>query len=452
MNENTNFKKIIGKLKQNWSLFCVAFLFIAGFLLRLFTVLKNEIQPIDALQYIEIAKAIIGVENNTYIVPREPFFPFLLSLVYLIFPDTFLTARIFTAFIGSATIILIYFVAKTYSQKYSKKGGYEKYGLVSSMLVCFNYNFIANDGNGVRESLFGFLFLLLIYLISVKNKLVKRIFLTVVSFLLILTKVESLILLIGIAFFIYYNENILDNKIMKEIQQNNSENKILDNEETENETKGESNKINERILKYLKTRNYNFMFILLGLSVGFCLWMILSFILFGDSFASSNWMARMYFYNEFNISAPVSLSTFSYLFEYHSFSELALAFYKGFFDIFNTYLTIYGHYLSAFFILTLIFYLFKKDYLSLFWIIYPLFTLGIFVILWSSGNFKRILAPYSLIGIIAIPFFTFEILENFNIFISKKIDIKINKTLLYSLIFIFICLKYLPSIIEVFWL
>lgn len=50
--------------------------FYYWFLMRLFVVLKNEIEPIDALQYIEIAKSIIGVEGNTYIVPREPFFPF----------------------------------------------------------------------------------------------------------------------------------------------------------------------------------------------------------------------------------------------------------------------------------------------------------------------------------------------------------------------------------------
>ena len=452
MNEHTNIKKIIGKLKQNWAFFCVGILFITGFLLRLLVVLRNEIQPVDALQYMEIAKAIIGVEDNTYAYPREPFFPFLLSLVYLIFPDTFLTARIFTSFIGSTTIVLVYFVAKKYSQKYSKNGGHEKIGLISSLIVCFNYYYIVNDGYGVRESLFALLFFILLYSILIKNKLAKRIILIIVSFLLILTKSESLILLIGIAFFIYYNENILEKNNLGEIQQNNNENKNLDNEENNNKTKNEYSNKGERMLKYIRTRNYNFIYILLGMSIGFCIWKLISFIIFGNPFATSNWMARMYYYNEFGESAPDSLNTFSYLFEYHSFKELAFAFYRGFYDSFNNYLTIYGRYLSAFFILALIFYLFKKDYLSLFWIIYPLLFIGIFSIFWPVGNFYRIFVPYSMIGIIAIPIFTFEILENFNIFISKRIDIKINKTLLFYLIFIFICIKYLLTLIENYWL
>ena len=59
MNEHTKTIKITEKLKQNWALFCVGILFIAGFLMRLFVVLKNEIEPIDALQYMEIAKSIM---------------------------------------------------------------------------------------------------------------------------------------------------------------------------------------------------------------------------------------------------------------------------------------------------------------------------------------------------------------------------------------------------------
>jgi len=62
-----------------------------------------------------------------------------------------------------------------------------------------------------------------------------------------------------------------------------------------------------------------------------------------------------------------------------------------------------------------------------------------------------ILLPYSIISIISLPIFLFEILENFNIYLSKKIDIKINKTVLYYLIFVFISLKYLLRIIEDVW-
>ena len=263
MNEHTKSIKILKKLKQNWALLCVGILFIAGFLLRLFVVLNNEIEPIDALQYMEIAKSIIGVKGNTYIVPREPFFPFLLSLVFLIFPDTFLTARFFTAFLGSITIVLVYFVVKKYSQEFSNSDKYEKFGLVSSLIICFNYNIIVNDGNGVRESLYGLLFLVLFYSILIKNKLAKRIVFTITSFLLILTKTESLILLIGLVLILYYKENILANKNIKELKQNEDENKNLDNVENNKEIKNDVNKIRGRMLNYIKSRNYNFAFILL---------------------------------------------------------------------------------------------------------------------------------------------------------------------------------------------
>ena len=432
-------KRIRSFFRENWSVIFVWILFIIGFLMRLLLIWKNPVEPVDATEYMEIAEFMFGVDGTSYIVPREPFFPFLLGLVYLIFPNTFLTAQILTSLIGSLSIVGIFYVTKKYAQKFSENSDNEKFGIVASLLVCFNYHFIIYDGHGVRESLFTLLLLVLFYSILIKRKKIKKIIFTFSAFLLILTKSESLILLIGIFILIFHKENVL--------KETRSEENII------RETSSEENIVREtrknKLRNYLSKINYNSLFLLLGLLLGLVLWNLLSYILFSDPFATSNWMTRIYYTKEFNLVAPENLTTFGYLFKYHSFTELAYAFYSGFFGLMTGYSTVFNIYLFVFFIFTFIRFLIKKDYISLFWILYPPLFIGIFAALWGMVGYTRILQPYSMIGIISIPIITFEIIDRFNLTITKKIRVNIKKTMFYYFIFTIICIFYIVQILQV---
>ena len=331
---------------------------------------------------------------------------------------------------------------KKYAQKFSENGDSEKFGIIASLLVCLNYHFIIYDGLGVREPLFTLLLLILLYSILIERKKIKKSIFSISAFLLILTKSESLILLIGISILVFHKENILKKTISEEniIRENG-------NESEENITR-ETRK--NKLRNYLNRINYNFIFILLGLFIGFVLWKSLSYILFSDPFATSNWMARMYYYKEFNLVAPETLTTFEYVFKYHGIKDLLQAFYSGFFGLMNRYSVIYNRYLFALFILSFIKYLIKKDYLSFFWVLYPPLFIGVLAILWGMVGYTRVIQPYSIIGLISIPIFTYEIIDSFKLTITKKLDININKTLFYYLIFTFICIYYIVEIIGAF--
>lgn len=435
-------KEITIFLRKYWSTIFVWILFIIGFLLRLLMIWKNPIEPKDALQYMEIAEFIFGVDGTSYIFPREPLYPFLLGLIYLVFPNTYLTAQIFSALMGSLVIVGIFYVTKKYAQKFSVNVDNEKFGIVASLLVCFNYHFVIYDGGGVREPLFTLLFLILLYSVFIERKKIKKSIFCFSAFFLILTKSESLILLIGISILIFHKENIL--------KRTRSEENII--EENGNEIK--ENIIREtrknKLRNYLSKINYNFVFILLGLFIGFALWKFLSYLLFSDPFATSNWMARMYYFKEFNLAAPETLTTFEYLFKYHGIKDLLLAFYHGFFGLMTRYSVIFNRYLFALFILSLIKYLIKKDNLSIFWLLYPPLVFSIVAFFWGMVGYNRILQPYSIVSIISIPIFTYEIIDSFKLTITKKLNVDINKTVFYYLIFTFICIYYMLEIIQAF--
>jgi len=368
----------------------------------------------------EIAEYIIGVDGAEYKIPREPLFPLLLGLVYLIFPNTYLTARIFTTFLGSLNIILIYFVAKKYAQKFGANENSDKFGFVSALFVCFNDRFILYDSWAVREPLYALLLMLLLYSILIKKTNLKKIIFSICSFLLILTKEESLILLVGTVILIFITNNF---KGKTNIKNNNDTNEMRIGDDD----KPSNNKKKNKFGRYLSKLNYNFIFMFLGLIIGYCLWKLLSYILFSDPFATSNCMAKSYFVNEFGSIPPDSLTTFDYLFKYHKIKDLILAFLQGITGMMNLYLGIFNLISFAFFIVTLFKFIIKKDILLLFWIFYPVIFLGMFAILWRLNPYDRILMPYSLIGFISIPTIIYEIVDDFNLNLTSKINIEINK-------------------------
>ncbi len=442
-----NSNSFVKFLQNYWSIIFVFFLFIIGFLLRLFFLLKTPYENPDVDQYIEIAQFIFGKESTSYIVPREPFYPFVLGLVFLIFPETFLTARIYTAFLGSINIVLAFYVTKKYIQNFKKEIKYEKFAIISSLLICLNYDFIKYDGWGVREPLYTLLFFILLCSILIKRKPIKKVTFSICSFLLILTKAESLIFLIGIAILVFQKENFL-NAINNNTEVTKNDDTDIENEGVVLENRVEISEKSNKLKSFLSEINFSFCFIFLGLLLGLLLWKLISYFLFGDPFASGNWMAGIYFGHEFKTPPPENLSTFRYLFDYHSFKELISAFYNGFFQMISvSYYSIFDRYLFAFFIITFIILLIKKDYISLFWILYPPIVLGIFAYFWDLHGYIRILLPYSIIVFISAPYHTYKIFEDFKIMISEKLSLKVKKHAFYYAVFGFICIKYLIRII-----
>jgi len=447
--------KFVNFLQKNYSIIFLCLIYIAGLLLRLLFIWKIPMDdPSDAIAYMEIAEFMFGVSGTSYSSPREPFFSFILGFVFLIFPNTYLTTRLFTAILGSFNIVLIYFVAKKYLKKFFKNVPSEKFALVSSLLISLNYQFILKDGYGYREPLFTILLLILLYSILMEKKVMKRILFCISSFLMILTKSESLILLVGISMLLFHKENFLtkSNENLKLIDSEISVSDTIKDEHLDTRIKNEENlsgQENKKNFKnFISKVNYNFAYLLLGLVVGFCLWIILSFLLFGDPFATSNWMAKCYYHYEFNSIAPDNLTTFSYIFNYHSIQEIFRAFYSGFFVLFSDYEIVYGIYLFAFFILSLIILLKKGDYISLFTIFYPPLFIGLLSYFWDPTGFARILLPYSIIGFLIIPISTYNILEKFDLMITNKVKISINKNLFFILIISFICLKYILRLLD----
>jgi len=430
-------KRIGNFFRQKWIIFFLSTLFIIGFLLRLFLIFNNNIDNLDQLAYIEIAEFMFGVEGKSYVAPREPLFPFLLGFIFLIFPNSFFTARVFTAVLGSINIVIVFFVAKKYATKFGIVNNNEKFGIVASLLVCFNDRLINYDGWALRESLFTLLFLLLFYSILIEKKILKRLAFSIISFLLILTKSESLLLLIGLSILIYYNENIRktsksfsDSTHLKEVIKDDEKEVAIVDEKVaiepsriEESEKNSDETRKNRLAIHFKKVNYNFTFILIGLIIGFCLWKLLSHLIFSNPFATSDWLAEMYFFKEFNLAPPENLSTFDYLFNYHSFKELAIAFYQGITGMLNRYLGIFNLLSFPFFMLTILGYFFKKDYLSLYWVIYPIIFLGIFAMLWGMDPYDRILLPYSMIGFVTMPIVMYKLLEDFELTILRKIKI-----------------------------
>ncbi len=448
--------KLVNFIQKNYSIIFLCLIYVVGLLLRLLFVWKNPMEPYDAVGYIEIAEFMIGVEGTSYSFPREPLFSFMLGLVFLIFPSTFLTTRLFTAILGSVNIVLVYLVAKKYLKKFFKNISTEKFALVSSLLISLNYQFILKDGYGYREPLYTILFLILLYSILMEKKVIKRVLFCTTSFLMILTKSESLILLIGISIFLFQKENFLT-KSNNNLKQIDSDISVIDSSENEQPDTGiksvedlPSQKNKKNFRNFVSNVNYNFAFILLGLVVGYCLWMILSSLLFGDPFATSNEMAKLYYRQEFGIIAPEDLTTFSYIFTYHGILELFQAFYSGFFVLFSDYEIIYGIYLFAFFILSLISLLIKGDYISLFSIFYPPLFIGLLAYFWDPAGYARILLPYSTIGLVVIPIFTYNILEKLELMITNKVKIRIKRNLFFYLIIGFICLKSILRLLDMF--
>ncbi len=261
-------------------------------------------------------------------------------------------------------------------------------GLISSCFICFNYQFVITDTYGVREQLFSVLLILFLYTLLLDNIKIRRIFLTLLSFLLYLTKNEALILLIGIAILVFFSNYISQKKLFIESIQNS-------------------------------------LLILSGTFIGFIAWGVSSIYLFSDFFSTSNWMATQYYFIEFGISAPENLTLVSYLFQYHSFTSIIKAFFYGAEGTMQIFIKIYGFILFPFFIISLIKFIQKSNFIYLWIPIYPLLFIGFFAELYGWHGFLRIIIPYAIISISYLANEICEIIPDFDIQLTRKIVIQV---------------------------
>ncbi len=392
MDSKNTLSKILLKIRMNQSKIILCFVFLIGLLLRMFYIYFYSIDPVDALQYMNIAKYIIGNPEVTYyVVPREPLFPLFLGVVYLIAPNTYTTSRILTGIIGSASIILIYFIIKKYDENSVKKDTKVNLALFGAAFISFNPYLIRNDGAGLREPLYTFLLLLLIFTILLQKSVKKDVLLCLISMLCVLCKSEALLLLIGLSFLLYHR-NVVKNNLDK------------------------------------KSSLFESLSVLIGTLFGFVLWGTVSIFLFSDWFATSNYMASLYFVHEFNSVPLGKITTFSYLFKYHSFMELSSAFLDGFFGTLWLYFDIFDLFVYAFFIIALLELVKNSDLFFLYVTLFSTIFIGIFASLYGWSGFRRILLPYSVLSVIYIPTTISNLMQSASLKFSKRFSINFSKS------------------------
>ncbi len=116
--------------------------------------LEDELYFPDSVRYDRIASELVRGEgfNSTSTAPLYPVF---LSWVYVLFGHSFLAVRIIHCVIGTASIVIIYLLAKEIFS--------EKVGLIAGFLGAVYPFFVFFAGLILTETLFMFLFLCLIF-------------------------------------------------------------------------------------------------------------------------------------------------------------------------------------------------------------------------------------------------------------------------------------------------
>ena len=128
----------------------VCILIRVGYILSL----KDKLYFPDSIRYDRIASELLlgrGFSSSS----TAPLYPVFLSWVYAFFGHSFLTARIIHSIIGTASILIIYLIAREIFS--------EKVGLIAALLGTIYPFFIFFTGLILTETLFIFLFLCLIF-------------------------------------------------------------------------------------------------------------------------------------------------------------------------------------------------------------------------------------------------------------------------------------------------
>ncbi|MFC1624677.1 ArnT family glycosyltransferase [Candidatus Omnitrophota bacterium] len=147
----------------------VAFIFIAAFLIRAGFVLKADIRPSsDAYVYDKLAVSVSqgkgfsdesGKPHSFY----PPFYPFFLSMIYMIFGHSYKIAGIMQSIIGAFSCVLMYLIGK---KIYSRASG-----IIVAFIAIVYYPFIKSAGMLLTEIFFTFLLLTIVfYLLKIQEE------------------------------------------------------------------------------------------------------------------------------------------------------------------------------------------------------------------------------------------------------------------------------------------
>jgi len=136
--------------------FVIRFIYIWIWAQRLNDLVISDFRTYNILAMNILEKGFYGLD-----IPwsyRPPLYPFFLSVIYAIFGQNFLLARIGQVIIASLSVVFLYFLTKEIFDK--------KVAFIAGLISCFNFTLIISTGLFGSEILYIFLSLLvLIYLI-----------------------------------------------------------------------------------------------------------------------------------------------------------------------------------------------------------------------------------------------------------------------------------------------
>ena len=280
----------------------LAMIVLTGTLLRLLrfvSVREGGLNP-DAMHFRELAILIqhgsysYGSIIDTGAAYREPAFPLLLTVVFMIFGSSFDTMRLTTVLLSILLIPLTY--------KIGKETFCSSCGLLASFLVATNYHLIYSSTDGMREELFAALMIIFLYFSFTagendENYLKAAFF----SFLLCLVKYEGVLIVLAVVLWLSWRARSQGRRIPRK--------KI------------------SAILFFL------ILFFLFIFTYGI--------VMSGDPFAASTLHGSYYYWYEFlaadmTIYWPeLGISMFEYLFVYHTPLELLQGVIWGLFVLFE---------------------------------------------------------------------------------------------------------------------
>ncbi len=387
-------KNLITTHNRLFIMLVIGIISLVGTTFRFYHFIRTSLIPNDALDFIHAAQWILGRESIDHFatVPREPGWTIVLSICLIPFTvdyaSLFEIARLTSILFSVLQIPLTYFVAKEIANQFdTAKGKQTTIGLLSATFVSLNPIMIEASGMGLREPLQGTLFL--IWILVYYSKGIGRDFLIIggfCSFYSVLVRLDTILLFTFLSLVVLYQE-------------------------------WNSGKLQENRLVN----------ILLSLSpaliaiASYLLWASISFFLFGNPSATSDIFLDGYFRTEFpGVPLPEDLTLFTYLFQYHSLSDLVIAFVRGFSNLTKMYLQYLDIFLGSLLLLAFGYFSYKGKFVLPAFFLYSVSFYSLFAHFWGYTGFWRLLTPYIGISLIMITTILVKDLPDFEIKLGQR--------------------------------
>ncbi|MHA1863742.1 MAG: hypothetical protein ACTSWA_08225 [Candidatus Thorarchaeota archaeon] len=351
-------------------------LVIIGAVLRIYHLYRTPMIPNDALDLMRAAQWMLGRESiEVYsLVPREPGWAIILAIVFIPFPldytSLFEIARITSSLLSVIIIPLTYIAAKKIAQEFEAAENKEiQIGLLSALFVTFNPLLISSAIMGLREPLQAILFLL--WIIIYQSKGISKEFMIyggICVFFSVLVRLDTFLLFAFLTIVILYMEWSSDNQLDMRFQ---------------------------NLIMILSPAIFAI--------AAYIAWMIACAILFGDPFITSSTFVEGYYRQEFGAGEiPADLSLFTYLFKYHSISDLGIAFVRGSSMLIKNYLGHFDILLGSVLLISLGHFAYKGKFLLPAIFSYSVLFYSVFAHLWGYVGYWRLLTPYFAISLIMV--------------------------------------------------